>query len=475
MEKKTKITAIIATAAAGICVLAMPLGLMTYLLASPSVYDETFYGELPAMVEKLDKAEKNKIVIIGNSSVAFGLNPTVMEQEFQNVGLDYEVCPFGLYGSIGTRAMIELSKKSLKKGDIVILAPELYTQSLSTYFSAEDMWYSVESKPNLISRLSSESKQKMFGQSASFASKKFTAKKKAEGSGIYASANFDDTCVIADGLREGNTMANLYDPNTMITLSADTYSTDFISLMNDFALENTKKGIETFYSFAPSNSRAITNPQDEQKFMSDISSLLDMRIISSPMSKAYDQLYFYDTNFHPNDAGAKYHTLSLTEDLFNEWGISSPLMNKYPEAPDRIVQETEDTNNVDVACFEYELLEDDTYKVVALSSEGALRNAVVVPVEYEGKKVSAIEKTVFQNSNVEEVTIQRNIAFLYDNSFSGSKIKKIYITHTTPGSLGVGFHLLDECDAKICILKDYVSNFLYDYTWSYYSSSIEPY
>jgi hypothetical protein len=75
----------------------------------PPVYSNSFVGVLDEKVERLASIEGKKIVVVGGSSVAFGLDSALMEEY-----LGMPVVNFGLYAAIGTKAMLELSLASCK-------------------------------------------------------------------------------------------------------------------------------------------------------------------------------------------------------------------------------------------------------------------------------------------------------------------------------------------------------------------------
>ena len=99
---------IIAVLVALLSVLAVsvPVALpMAVTAALPSIYSESFVGVLDDKVERLESIEGEKVVVVGGSSVAFGLDSALMEEE-----LGKPVVNFGLYAAIGSVAMMELSK-----------------------------------------------------------------------------------------------------------------------------------------------------------------------------------------------------------------------------------------------------------------------------------------------------------------------------------------------------------------------------
>ena len=75
------------------------------VFALPPVYDNTFIGELGEKYDRLNSIDEPKIVIVGGSSVAFGIDSELMEEK-----LGMKVVNFGLYANLGTKLMLDLSK-----------------------------------------------------------------------------------------------------------------------------------------------------------------------------------------------------------------------------------------------------------------------------------------------------------------------------------------------------------------------------
>ena len=56
--------------------------------AAGNVYEDTYYGQLPAMANKAYQAEGKKLLVIGTSSVAFGLDSALLQDLLQEVSCD---------------------------------------------------------------------------------------------------------------------------------------------------------------------------------------------------------------------------------------------------------------------------------------------------------------------------------------------------------------------------------------------------
>ena len=106
-----------------------------------AVYGNVFVAALGDKYERLLAADSEKIVVVGGSSVAFGLDSKLMEEK---TGIP--VVNFGLYAALGTKLMLDLSLPHINEGDTVVIAPELDAQTLSLYFNASTTLRALDGK-----------------------------------------------------------------------------------------------------------------------------------------------------------------------------------------------------------------------------------------------------------------------------------------------------------------------------------------
>ena len=95
-----------------ICLL--PALLLTVGASLPILYGNSYYAELAPLTERLDQSEGKKLVLIGGSNIAFGVDVDLLEQLLAEKGYSYTVCPYGLYAAVGCSAMLSLSENALK-------------------------------------------------------------------------------------------------------------------------------------------------------------------------------------------------------------------------------------------------------------------------------------------------------------------------------------------------------------------------
>ena len=101
------------------------LGAVAAALLTPPAYSDTFVGALNEKCDRLKEIEGEKIVVVGGSSVAFGVDSALLSRY---TGMP--VVNFGLYAALGTKLMLDLSLPHIGEGDIVVISPELDPQTL---------------------------------------------------------------------------------------------------------------------------------------------------------------------------------------------------------------------------------------------------------------------------------------------------------------------------------------------------------
>ena len=487
MEKrfKNRIVSIILSCLFVVLIVIVPF-LCIFLtgICLPAQYDETYYGELACMFSNLKNTKGKKIVVLGNSNVAFGVDSALAERLLNEAGEEYSVCNFGLYGAIGTKAMCELALDYINSEDIVIFTPELYEQSLSTYFSAEELWYALDSDLSMYKHFSSQSKQALAGNYFKYTSKKlalYKSGKKAEPSGIYAKSSFDEHCDLKNYPRPNNVMTNGADMNNPITLDGGLFSEDFVSYINDYATSLAKKGANMYYSFAPMNAYSMSSEQIENvdTFYDTVNELFSFDVISKPQDYVLEGEWFYDSNFHLNESGMTLRTIRLVNDMKNQLGNTTKTNCALPEKP--VIPNPDiqgEGDNTDSAMFEYRL-DGSYYTVVGLTDEGKNKAELTIPYQVDGIYIKAFLPAVFfDNKIIKTVTIQNNIHTISNGSFFGcDSLERIILKHTEPAEIAVGYELLGGApqDCKIYVPQSALSQFANNYFWGKYAKQLQGY
>ena len=474
--KKSQVASIIISS---LCLLAIPLTVVSVGFALTPQFDETYYGELPHMFKRLKDAKEGKIILVGNSAIAFASNNDLIKQE-----IDKEVITFGLYGAIGTKAMMDLSKAGIKKGDIVILSPEISEQGLSLYFSSENMWMAVDGHYDMLSYIGKDNRKVMTGNFVPFVASKLNYIKKGHKpivDGVYQQASFnkDDKEVgYMTYQRDYNMMLNGYDSNSLITFDTSYLKDDFVSYINKYADYVYKKGASIYYNFVPFNSLAVTSSiEDIDNFYQTLNEKINFPILGNPHSYIFDYEWFYDNNSHLNTSGTYLYNYQLVEDLKVILKDSSTTNIVIPEKPSIPLPDYQDGDNSDLDCFNYEI-EADGYKITSLNEKGLEKASITIPSIYLDKPIISFDASTFQNNKtITEIVAPQNIRTLPDFAFKGcSNLTKLIIQHTSPSLLNVGTQLLEEADnCYIYIKSELFDLYATHYNWGYYRNKLKKY
>ncbi len=463
---------------------AIPLSLLAGGFLTSPVYDESYYGELYYMYKNIKESEEKKIILIGTSNIAFGIDVDLMQKTFDEDDLcsklDYKICSFGLYGALGTKIMLDLAKDYIKKDDIVIFAPEFNNQSLSLYFSCEHAWKAMDGHFEMLKYLDKNNKKEMVGSYSKFVSEKYSYLKediKAKTNDIYNRSSFNENCNLVYD-RKYNEMDGGYDKNALVKLDESIFEQDFVDYVNDYADYVRKQGAQIYYAFSPINVISLEKRYTEEEIYSFYKFIKDsfkFRVIGNINDYIMDQEWFYDSNVHLNSSGAIVRTKQLVEDIKTEYRIDSSSKISIPDKPiNTSVQSVGNGDNSQVDYFTYDLKDNGTYEISSSKEELQELEDVIVPYSFNDKLITTISDSVFVNkTNLKSITIQDNIVALNDGMFKNcTNLRRIILNQTSPGRIAVGQELLEGTEDCFIYLPDRETlvSYLNGYFWGHYGA-----
>ena len=447
MKRMTKILCVL------LMVAALPVSLLLVGFLQPSYYQEAYYAELADMYDRLYETEGKKIVIVGGSNVAFGINGELLENSLRGMGLQYTVCPFGLYAAVGTSAMLDLSLDALGEGDVVILAVEPGLQTMSTYFGATAFWKCVEEKPEMLLKLSGAKQSAMVGNYVPYLQERLSIY--MEGNypvveGVYAEASFNERCDMIYP-REGNVMPVGYDTSMTIDLKSLVIQDAFAEQVNAYCAAAREKGAKVVLSFSPMNRSAMVDRSEDtlNGFFELCNQTFDCPVISDPGDYVLPSGWFYDTNFHLNEAGADLRTYMLAEELLVYLGCYNKLEYEMPVMPGAAVEKP--VVQTDTGDFLFEAVTDETgtivaYRISGITEQGLAKTALRVPETYKGKTVVGFTANALAHGSLEELRLPETVESLPDGAFQNCPaLRRLILEHET-SPCAVTEHTFDGAD-----------------------------
>jgi hypothetical protein len=253
--------------------------------------------------DKLDliKDESKKMIILGGSNVAFGLDSEMIKTSFP----DYNVVNMGLHASLSIEYQLENIYRHLSKDDVLVLALEY------EYFYRESNNIEFERLTSNINRLYLEN---YFIDAILYKVNKLT-----EGfvfsmyinnySGVYKYGILNDYGdIIIHNERESKTLPL---PND---ITSRKLNQNFIHQLR-FLDEIIENDIEVLITF-PSITREYFDLNSFQinEVYNYITSF-NLAVVSDPSNFTFDTDYFFDTHYHLNYSGKKLRTERLIIDI----------------------------------------------------------------------------------------------------------------------------------------------------------------
>jgi hypothetical protein len=432
-------------------------------------------GALADKNRRLEIIGKPKIVVLGGSSIAFGLNSDLLSEE-----LGMPVVNFGLYATLGTKLMLDLARTSIKSGDIIVVAPELDAQTLSLYFNAESAWQAFDSDMSMLKNARFENYGALAGNFWDYAVSKLRYKRYGglDPEGVYSRSSFNVDGDISYP-RPHNIMPLDFSPNHPIDLDPSILSADFADYLNKFIKFAKSKGAAVYFDFPPMNRLGVAQRGDGEaiyEFYLFLSENIGCEIIGNIESYILDERYFFDSNYHLNDSGVPIRTALLAEDIRRALDIYVPVAIKLPPPPEKPAGESASGEDAYSNHFLYAPYAGGLI-IVGASEEAKSLSELDVPRFAEGKPVLAIGERAFSGCDMlEKLTIGDNIAQFYDYAFEGcGRLEAIILNIAEPGAAAVGDNFLggagDGC--RIYVSREAFGNFATDYFWSKYSGKME--
>ena len=399
------------------------LAVLSVNLLLDNPYESSFVCALDEKFDRLNSLGAGKIILVGGSSVAFGVNSEILGEYTER-----EVVNFGLYAALGTKLMMDLSKSNICEGDIIVLTPEISEQTFSLYFNADTTLMATDKHPEMLTYIDIDDKLSMLGGLFRYTGGKlkYAIEGKSENpEGVYNSKNFNAHGDLSYP-RPSNVMHLYYDPNGKASPDVSIITPEFVDYVNDYISYARKRGAEVYFNFCPINSLGLkegTDKEDLAAFEDRLREELDCEILGSVQGSLMDAGYFYDTNFHLNDFGVTAYTVRLTKDLLVRLGIPKKITVEVPEAPPLPERDVfTDTVDINDKYFEYERLADGSYKIVGLSELGKTQTALTLPLSYNYRKVTVLGEAALSGGIVSSLTVSAdtNITVLLDGCFEGA-------------------------------------------------------
>lgn len=258
-------------------------------------YEEDYMASLLDKVERVEAVEGPKIVLLGNSNLALGMQSERIENE---IGIP--VVNMGLHGGVGNAFHEEMAKIHVTEGDIYIICHTSFADDDS--LSDEVLvWTAIEDHFELWKLLRPSDIYPMVENYPTYLKKALSLYGGGFGNmdpgGIYARSAFNEYGDVSVERREnGYTFQSPVMPPEI-----DDITVNRINELNQWLKE---RGATLLVAAYPIGNGELTAPKEEfETFQKELEDALDCPVISQYTDYMYDYDYFYDTEFHLTDEG----------------------------------------------------------------------------------------------------------------------------------------------------------------------------
>lgn len=269
-------------------------------------YSDSYTASLVDKYHSLKNIEEPKIVLLGDSNVAFGIKSELLEESF-----GMPVVNMGLQTGLGNAFLENLAKINVAEGDIYIICHTTYSDD-GKFLDPSLAWVTLENHSefwNLMTPVQAFQLPAAFPYYFRNATALWvTNKGNTTANGVYSRAAFNeygDISYIRDTC--------CYQFTEQILPEINETCTNRINELNKYL---TERGASLYISAYPIGNGEYTPDASEYiKFQNQLDASLDCPIISDFTDYFFDYRYFWDSPLHLTDEGATLRTEQLIEDL----------------------------------------------------------------------------------------------------------------------------------------------------------------
>lgn len=267
-------------------------------------------------IERLKSIDEPKIVLLGDSNVAFGFDSELLERE---TGMP--IVNMGLQNGFGNAFLENLSRINVTEGDIYIICHDSFSDD-GLFVDPSLVWITFENKTDLYPLLTKE-QLKQLPKAFPYYFRNalglwINGQGNKDSGDAYSSLVFNE---YGDNIykREGTTCS--FEGQTVPEIND--ICIDRINELNDYLTSKGATLVVAAYPIPCENIEAASS--EYTSFSTKLATKLDCKIISDYTNYLFPHSYFYDSGLHLNDFGVNIRTNLLLDDFQNIHTIPQQL------------------------------------------------------------------------------------------------------------------------------------------------------
>lgn len=278
-------------------------------------YEYSYMAAATDKLERLKSINEPKIILVGHSNLAFGMNSGMLEE-----AMGMPVVNLGVHGGMGNAFYERLAKENINEGDIVVICHSTYSDT-GEVPDPSLAWLAYDYKSEMLPIIAEDNFVNIllaypkYVKSSSFLW--VSGRGNLEGTDSYTRGAFNEYGDIEFRPESGQMDVEKYFATAANPLpEINDICTDRLNSLNAFVTERGATMVVAGYPVAYGEYADFTQ-EDFVKFRAELDEALDCEIISDFTDYFYPYNYFYDTELHLTAQGADVRTQQLISDLQN--------------------------------------------------------------------------------------------------------------------------------------------------------------
>ena len=292
-------------------------GFIVFTQVTPAVYEGNYVGVIQDKIERLQSITTPKLVLVGGSNLAFGVDSAAIVNT-----LHMPVVNLGVQAGLGIGFITNMAKTSIHPGDIFVLSfeYELYDVDFAPNYAL--MWIAVENHAHLYKLFLNENPIPVILGYLSYGAKKIlkldspdvyipgekaTEVYSRNVFNLYGDVIYDKP----DNIMHFPELAQM-PPLDFSAINIDPVKIEIINAFISYAEE---RGARVFISFPSLMDRYILDISLAGAFEHSLRETIRAEFISSIQDYIMPEEYFFNTKYHLNSKGVEVRTERLIDNL----------------------------------------------------------------------------------------------------------------------------------------------------------------
>lgn len=277
------------------------------MFSSLPAYEESYTSALLDKYDRLKSIEGPRVVLIGNSNLAFGIDSELLEKE---IGMP--VVNMGLHAGLGNEFHEQMALMDLHEDDLIVVCHTEYTMKPEQEKNYQLTWITIEGNSDFFNLVDRDDGFSLAEAFPAYLRQSFLHKLKADAYSFpYSRESFNEYGDIKE--HHNGEYKFTDEERARVPGFIDDETAARLNTLNDEIVDRGANMVVCGFPIGSSTEESSSEYIDE--FMRQLKNKLEMPIISDFKDYVFDESLFYDGIPHLTTEGAKLRTLQLVDDL----------------------------------------------------------------------------------------------------------------------------------------------------------------